>query len=171
MHSKYFGQQEPRQTFVSVLVLTFAMSGCSNGSSSSDAKPLPSSSGSTPSNPAPTPARAAGQDELALVAPLVVGSSLEGYEVTEIQAIHRGALNVLCRKERSTVRLWISLASEKGPEPAAKADKYAVFYAASRMDPAEAERLSKALAEIVGKHADVPVPKGMTEFVPIAIPL
>ena len=30
---------------------------------------------------------------------------------------------------------------------------------------------AKALVEIVGKHSDVPVPKGMTEFVPAPIPM
>ena len=169
MNSKHFHRQHLRQTFVAATWLALAsLPACSRSSSSTEAAPGPATSGSA--RPNPVVARA-GPNELALVAPLVVGGSLDGCEVTEIQAIHRGVLNVVCRKERSTMRLWIALASDKGPEPPAKADKYAVFYSASGLEPAEAERLSKALAEIVGKHADVPVPKGMTEFVPAAIPL
>ncbi len=169
MNAKHFHRRHLRQTFVAVVLLASAsLPACSRTSSSTDATPAPAPSGSARSNPAVAPA---GPNELALVAPLVVGGSLDGCEVTEIQAIHRGVLNVVCRWERSTMRLWIALASDKGPEPPAKADKYAVFYSASGIEPAEAERLSKTLADIVAKHADVPVPKGMTEFVPAAIPL
>jgi len=113
----------------------------------------------------------AGIEELALVAPLVVGSSLGDFEVVEIDAIQKGVLDVVCRKGRSVVRLWIALASDKGPEPPAQAGKYAVFYSVRGGDPADAERLAKALADVVGKHADVPVPKRLTEFVPAPIPL
>jgi hypothetical protein len=134
-----------------------------------------------PPPPAPTeattpaklaPAAPAGPAELALVAPLVVGGSLGDFQVREIQAVRKGVLNVICAKDRSVVRLSIALASEKGPEPPAEAGKYAVFYSLRRgSDPSEAERLAKALAEIVAKHSDVPVPQGMTEFVPAAIPM
>jgi len=101
----------------------------------------------------------------------VVGSSLADFEVIEIHAIQKGVLDVVCRKGRAAMRLSIALASDKGPEPPATAGKYAVFYSVRSGDPADAERLAKALAEIVGKHSDVPVPQGMTEFVPAAIPL
>ena len=127
------------------------------------------SSSSAPA--APPVARAAGAEELALVAPLVVGSSLVDFEVIEIHAMHKGVLDIVCRKGRSVVRLWIALASETGPEPPAMSGKYAVFYSVRSGDPADAERLAKALAEIVGKHSDVPIPKGMIEFVPAPIPL
>lgn len=100
-----------------------------------------------------------------------MGHSLADFEVVEIHAVQKGVLDVVCRKGRSVVRLWIALASDKGPEPPAETGKYAVFYSVRSGDPADAERLAKALAEIVGKHSDVPVPKGMTEFVPAAIPL
>lgn len=105
------------------------------------------------------------------MAPIVVGGSLSDFEVIEVQAVQKGALGIVCRKGRSVVRLWISLASDKGPEPPATAGKYAVFYAVRSGDPADAERLAKTLAEIVEKHSDVPVPKGLTEFVPTPIPL
>jgi hypothetical protein len=117
------------------------------------------------------PASSAGPEELALIAPLVVGGSLLDFEVVEIQALQKGVLNIVCRKGRSNVRLWIALAAEKSPEPPAEAGKYAVFYSVRSGDPVDAEKLTKALAEIVKKHSDVPVPKGMAEFVPARIPL
>lgn len=141
--------------------------GCSRSSSSGPAPSASSSAVATPS----VPPRPAGAEELALVAPLVVGRSLAEFEVTEIWAVRKGVLDVVCRKDRSVVRLSIALRSEKGPEPPAVADKYAVFYSVRSGDPSEGERLAKALAEIVGKHADVPVPKGLTEFVPAPIPI
>jgi hypothetical protein len=140
--------------------------GCSKGST--EAAPG-SSSKAVPNEPPPT--TPAGPEELALIAPLVVGSKLGAYEVTKILAVHKGVLEIFCRNDRAQVRLSIALLSEKGPEPPAQTDKYAVFYSNRGGDPADAERLAKSLAEILGKHSDVPVPKGMTEFVPSAIPM
>lgn len=149
-----------------LVCLSWPIGGCSRSSADTSST---ASSTSTPT--APPPAPPAGAEELALVAPLVVGGSLGDFEVIEVQALQKGVLNIVCRKGRSIVRLWIALASEKGPEPPAQMGKYAVFYSVRSGDPADAERLAKALAEIVGKHSDVPVPKGMTEFVPAPIPL
>jgi hypothetical protein len=152
-----------RRTIVALLV---GIIGCTPASSND----APAVSAKTASSAAPTNLPA-GPEELALVAPLVVGGSLDSFEVTEIQAIRKGVLNVACRKDRAIVRLWIALDAEKAPKPPAVAGKYAVFYSVRDGDGAEAERLAKALAQIVEKHADLPAPKGMTEFVPAGIPL
>jgi len=152
-----------------VLLLGVAVDS-SLGCSVNPPEPAPVSS-SKPVTHAPPPAGPAGPEELALIAPIVVGSKLGAYEVTKIQAIHKGVLEIVCRHDRAQVRLSIALLSEKGPEPPAQTDKYAVFYSNRGGEPAEAERLAKSLAEILGKHSDVPVPKGMTEFVPAAIPM
>lgn len=151
--------------------LLLSLLACSSpGCSKPTADPSPvSSSKAVP--PAPPPAGPAGPEELALIAPLVIGSKLGDYEITKIHAIHKGVLEIVCRHDRSQVRLSIALLSEKGPAPPAQAGKYAVFYSLRNGDPAEAERLAKSLAEIVEKHSDVAVPKGMTEFVPAAIPM
>ncbi len=151
-----------------VCVVSASWRNCDCSPSSTDTRATTSS---TVAPAPPPPAPTAGAEELALVAPIVVGGSLGDFEVIEVQALQKGVLNIVCRKGRSVVRLWISLASDKGPEPPAQAGKYAVFYSVSSGDPAEAERLTKALAGIVGKNSDVPVPKGMTEFVPAPIPL
>ncbi len=159
-----------RSAFIGLLLgvsWASASSGCST-QAGNDAGPSGSSKPASSAAPTNQPA---GPEELALVAPLVVGGSLDGFEVTEIQAIHKGVLNVAVRKERVTVRLWIAVDSEKAPKPPAVAGKYAVFYSVRSGDPAEAERLAKALAQIVEKHADIPPPKGMTEFVPAGISL
>lgn len=159
---------EKRAVLLVVLgCLSWSIHGCSR--SSTDASSTTTSSTTAPASPQPAPP--AGAEELALVAPIVVGGSLGDFEVIEVQALQKGVLNIDCRKGRSVVRLWIARASDKGPEPPAEAGKYAVFYSVRSGDPADAEGLAKALAEIVGKHSDVPVPKGMTEFVPAPIPL
>ncbi|MBK9263717.1 MAG: hypothetical protein IPM54_28425 [Polyangiaceae bacterium] len=152
------------------LVLLCGLSASTFACSRATTDPPPAASATAAPEP-PPPATPAGPDELALVAPLVVGSSLGDFEVREIQAVQRGVLNIVCAKGRSVVHLFIALASDKGPEPPAEAGKYAIFYSLRKGDPSDAERLAKALAEIVGKHSDVPVPKGMTEFVPVPIPI
>lgn len=169
MSSKYF-QISLWTKRIAVGLLLISIGHLAIGCSNPQADPAPASS----SRPAPTalpPAQPAGAEELALVAPLVVGSKLGTHEITKIHAIHKGVLEVHCRHERSQVRLSIALFSEKGPAPPAQADKYAIFYSVRGGDSAEGERLAKSLAEIVEKHSDVAVPKGMTEFVPAAIPM
>jgi hypothetical protein len=171
MSSKYFQSIAKTNFIFSMLVLTtWLMFGCSRNAPD----PGPESSSKRAAAPAPAPpppVLPAGPEELALLAPLVVGSSLADYEVAEIHAVRKGVIELVCRKDRANVRLSIALAADKGPEPPARADTYAIYYSLRNADPAEAERLAKALAEIVGKHLDVPVPKGLTEFVPAGIPL
>ncbi len=133
-----------------------------------DPPPVPSATAARSVERPPPPA---GPAELALIAPLTVGGALGDFTVREVQAVQKGVLNIVCVKDRSTVRLWIALGSENGPQPPAEADKYAIYYSVRNADSSDAERLAKALAEIVGKHSDVPVPQGMTEFVPTSVPL
>ncbi|TKC99120.1 hypothetical protein [Polyangium fumosum] len=146
--------------------LLLALPACSRGDASTDASPLPVVS----SRPAPAP-RPAGPAELALVAPLAPGSTLDGFAVREIRAVQDGVLMLVCEKDRAVVRLSVALAVDDGPTPPAFAGRYAVFYSARGSDPADGERLAKALAAILEKHPDVPVPPGMTSFVPTPIPI
>lgn len=169
MSSKIFWEFSGTNRIAIGLLLSW-MACSSPGCSKPTADPAPVSSSSV-APPAPPPAGPAGPEELALIAPLVVGSKLGDYEITKIHAIHKGVLEVVCRHEQARVVLSIALLSEKGPAPPAQAGKYAVFYSLRNGDPADAERLAKSLAEIVEKHSDVAVPKGMTEFVPAAIPM
>jgi hypothetical protein len=118
---------------------------------------------------------------MALVAPLAKGSSLGGWEVIRIEGTDdRGALRVVCVKERSAVRLYIALAAQnndnnnnnnnntdaKNPEPPATAGQYAIFYSLKDAAPEDGERLAIALAAIVEKNKDAPPPSSMTPFVP-----
>lgn len=149
-----------------LVALFLGITGCTPASTND----APAASSKAAASAAPTNL-SAGPEELALVAPLVVGGSLDGFEVFEIQAVRNGVLNVMCRKDRTTVRLWIALDSDKGPEPPAVAGQYAVFYSVPRGGDADVERLAKELAQMVEKHADLPAPKGMTAFVPAGIPM
>lgn len=105
------------------------------------------------------------------MAPLVVGSELEGFSVRAIDSIEDGILVIALEKDHARVRLWIALAADGGPEPPASAGKYAIFYALRGAEPSDGERLARALAAILEKHADVPVPPGMTKFVPKPQPI
>jgi hypothetical protein len=121
----------------------------------------------SPSRPARRPANAA---ELALVAPLAPGSRLADYEVVRIEGVERGALRVVCAKEQAVVRLDVALAADDGPPPPATAGRYAIFWNAHDAPLDEAERLAKALAEVVKKNAGAPVPEGLGPFTPRAVP-
>ncbi|MDI1445230.1 hypothetical protein [Polyangium sp. 6x1] len=147
--------------------LLLALPACSRDR---DAPAGPSPPPVVSSRPAPPP-RPAGPAELALVAPLAPGDTLDGFTVREILAVQDGVLTLVCAKDRALVRLSVALAADGGPAPPAVAGKYAVFYSARGSDPAVGERLAKALAAILEKHPDVPVPPGMTSFVPTPIPI
>lgn len=105
------------------------------------------------------------------MAPLVPGARLGGYEVREIHAIEGGQLTLVCAKDRATVRLSIALAADEGPAPPATAGRYAVFYSLRNAPPEDGERLAKALADVLGKHTDLPPPAGLTAFSPKPIPI
>lgn len=114
--------------------------------------------------PRPAPA---GPAERALVAPLAEGSALGDYEVRELQAVGpEGAMQVVCAKGRAVVRLSVALATDEGPEPAALAGRYAIFYSQRGASPEDGERLARALAEVLSKNDAAPAPPGMAPFAP-----
>src|SRR5689334_6139659 len=89
--------------------------------------PDPSATGSSRVTEAPPPAPSAA--ELALLAPLAVGSDLgDGFIVREIHGVSGGVIRLVCVKDKATVRLDIALADAEGAVPPATAGKYAVFY-------------------------------------------
>lgn len=120
--------------------------------------------GATPPEPKPEPG---GQLELAVVAPLRVGSELGGFEVREVRALHRGTISVLCAKGGAVVRLEIARAGGSASAPAT-AGPYAVFYStgagASSEDGAV---LAQKLADVVGKNASA-LPAELEPFEPRA---
>ena len=130
----------------------------------STAPPAPPGADRDAGRPAPRPA---GPAERALIAPLAEGSALGDYEVREIQAVGpEGAMQVVCAKGRAVVRLSVALATDDGPEPAALAGRYAIFYSLRGASPEEGEQLARALAEILSKNDAAPVPSGMAPFAP-----
>jgi hypothetical protein len=173
---KFFPVHRPFRSFLPI-VASLVFAACNRGDPHG-APPSPSADPSSPDSahaaapPPPAPAhRPAGPAELSIVAPLVVGAELEGFSVGAIDAVEDGIVVLSLEKERARVRLWIALAADGGPEPPASAGKYAVFYALRGADPSDGERLARALAAILEKHADAPVPPGMTKFVPKPQPI
>jgi hypothetical protein len=119
----------------------------------------------------PRKLREPGEAELRLLAPLVVGSNLGGFKVREIHGVDGGVLRLSCARGREVVRLDVALAGDapdggEGPLPPATAGRYAIFYGLLGAAPEDGERLALLLGRVIGKHADVPVPPGMTTFEP-----
>jgi hypothetical protein len=103
---------------------------------------------------------------MAVIAPLARGSSLGGWEVLRVEGTDRGALRVVCVKERAVVRLYIALATDGGPAAPATAGRFAIFYSLRDATPEEGERLATELAAVIKKNGDVPPPAGLTAFEP-----
>jgi hypothetical protein len=108
----------------------------------------------------------AGSAELAVVAPLAPGARLAGYDVVRVEAAERGAMRVVCAKGRALVRLEIALRADAGPEPAATAGPYAIFWGAHDAPLDEAEALARALADVVKKNAVAPPPPSLGPWAP-----
>ncbi len=127
--------------------------------------PAPAVSASATQAPeAPPPPPSA--EELALIAPLGVGSDLAGFKVERVIGVRGGVLRLVCVKDKATVRLDVALADEEGAVPPATAGKYAVFYSLGAALPEEGDRLAQGLAAVLKAHADMTPPAGMTKFTP-----
>ena len=128
-------------------------------------RPLPvaATSASAHQESPPPPASA---EELALLSPLVVGSTLGGFEVREIQGVHDGVLRMICGKGKAMVRLDIALVDDDGVTPPATAGKFAVFYSLRGALPEEGDLLARRLAGVLETHANAAPPRGMTKFQP-----
>ena len=128
--------------------------------------------GPPPLQPLPEPpAVPAGPAELAVVAPLVAGNKLvEGWTVREIRAVRDGTFRVACKQDdgRGHVDLEIALHEDADPSPPAVAGRFAIFYAARRVEPSEAAKLATALAKVIEKNKDAAPPPGLTAFHPKA---
>jgi len=123
-------------------------------------------SGVPPKAKLPTVLRPPNAAEQAVIAPLAVGSTLDGWRVNTIQATDSGHLSILVSEidqSKGGLELQIFLASPVGPPAPATAGRYAIYYRGGRYDPAVAKVLA-ALAEVVGKN-DVPPPPSMTPYV------
>src|SRR5262245_33208490 len=83
--------QFSRRAFGVAMVLLASSIGCDQAKS--DPEPAPREQHAPP--------RAPTAEELAVIAPLVKGSSLGGWEVARVEGTNRGALRVVCRKDRA----------------------------------------------------------------------
>ncbi|MFO0588306.1 MAG: hypothetical protein U0441_12230 [Polyangiaceae bacterium] len=143
-------------------------SGCGDSRRPTGDGPTPSSqfAGGATTSESGAPARAANKEELALIAPVAAGQTLEGFDVVDVRGVTDGGLDVVLRKGSARIVLTVALLGKGGPEPPASTDRYAVFYSLRGAEPADGERAAKALANVLGTHRDSPPPPGMGPFVP-----
>jgi hypothetical protein len=71
-------------------------------------------------------------------------------------------------KGRGLVRLDVALRADAGPEPAATAGPYAIFWGAHDAPLDEAEAAARALADVVKSNAAAPVPSSLGAWTPRA---
>ncbi|MEZ4296077.1 MAG: hypothetical protein R3B70_13975 [Polyangiaceae bacterium] len=100
------------------------------------------------------------------MAPLAQDKPLLDWTVREVRAIDHGTLDVVCEKGPTRVILSVALASETGPEPPVQTERFAVFYSVRGERTEEGEKLARALAAVLDANKAVPVPPGLTVFVP-----
>ena len=110
----------------------------------------------------------AGPVELAILAPIVVGSTSKGWKVGAISAVHEGAIVVSFVEEegKGTIDLLVVASAEDEVAPPAIAGPYAVFYSAHLALPEDGDRLARVLARAIEKNQDAPVPPGLRPFQP-----
>ncbi len=101
--------------------------------------------------------------ELAVLAPLRVGGSLRGFDITAIDH-DVGMVQMVCRRDHATVRLDVTLAADAGPTPPAMAGPYAVFYEIDGASQAAGEELALALAAVLQRNSAAPPPPSLTRF-------
>jgi hypothetical protein len=114
---------------------------------------------------APPPA---GPVELAILAPIVVGSTSKGWKVRAISAVHEGSIVVsfVEEKGKGAVDLLVVTSAEDEVAPPATAGRYAVFYSVRLALPEDGDRLARVLAKAIEKNQDAPVPPGLRPFQP-----
>jgi hypothetical protein len=147
--------------------LASILAGCGKHDRGPDPSPsvvlvgAPSASASAPVARPP-----AGPAELAIFAPIVVGSTSKGWKIEAISAVHEGTIDVrfVEEKGRGVVDLFVATSSDDGVTPPATAGRYAIFYSARRALPEEGDRLAKVLARAIEKNPAAPTPAGLAPF-------
>jgi hypothetical protein len=152
-----------------VAAALLALAACAPGGR--DQAPAPSTTASAvgSNTVSPSPPKAPGPEELAVLAPLAVGSDLGGFKVREIQGVERGVMRIVCAREKEIVRLDVAFADESDAStmlPPATAGRYAIFYSLRGAVPEDGDRLARALAKVLLANAAAPAPAGMTIWTP-----
>jgi hypothetical protein len=128
-------------------------------------RPRAQARGAIPEAPASRPTEepvAAGSAELALLAPLQAGSTLEDFTVDRIDAVSDGSIRVVCTRGAASIQLYVALASGDAPPAPATAGHYAVYYGPS--DSPDGARLSAVLARVIASNPSAAVPPGLSPF-------
>jgi hypothetical protein len=127
-------------------------------------QPAPKRPGNRDEPRQPEEPPAAGPAELALLAPLEAGRSLDDCAISRIEAVCDGKIAVVCAVGSATIELDVWLASPTAPPAPATSGPYAVYYSAEPSASASASRLALSLARVLGTHASQPRPDGLTPF-------
>ena len=87
------------------------------------------------SNPPLRPLPPAGSAELALIAPLAVGDSLDAWKLKEVSAVDEGLIHLVFvpEKGRSKIEILLALATDEGPAPPIVVGHFALFYSVKRV--------------------------------------
>jgi hypothetical protein len=118
------------------------------------------------SAPPPAPPPPAGPTELAIFAPIIVGSTSKGWKIEAISAVHEGVITVrfIEEKGRGVIDLYVAANTDEGPTPPATTGPYAIFYSARRALPEDGDRLAGVLARAIEKNKTAPVPPGLAPY-------
>ncbi len=152
---------------VAAALLAALLGGCSKHEPGADPAASTALVGApSPSASAAAKAPPAGPVELAILAPIVVGSTSKGWKIEAISAVHEGAITVrfVEEKGRGVVDLFVSASSDDGAPPPATAGRYAIFYSVRRALPEHGDRLAGVLARAIEKNAAAPVPPGLAPY-------
>jgi hypothetical protein len=109
------------------------------------------------------PPKQAGPAELALVAPLKVGSSIEGYDVLAVYGIENGNVWVVVGKGEHTGYFAVAKSGPGVPAPFT-AGPYSVYYALGQFSGEDAMRLIGAFNPMIKANVAVPVPPGLGPY-------
>ena len=105
--------------------------------------------------------------DLALIAPLRPGATLDGFTLAAIDPVADGVMTIHLRRGDTRVRLMLALAATDSPPAPVSVGRYAIFYSATKEDGATADGLAKQLAEVVGKNENAAAPLGLGPFRPV----
>lgn len=108
----------------------------------------------------------AGDDVMAILAPLDLGAQLGEATVVEIGAVQRGIITVVVELEDEKVELEIALAGGADRPPSSRGP-YAVFYSLRRtelLNDQDAADLTRALGEVLASNEEEPIPAGLSTY-------
>ena len=141
-----------------MLVCSMAQSGCRGEGGEEQAAAKASA--------ATREARPAGQDVIAMLGGLRVGSQLSGWRVSWIGAVDaQGLVRIVAERGGERMRLTVAL-DGGGPRPPATSGPYALYYEATeRLNSASEQECKRAIDALAKQMSDVdaarPPPKGL----------